>query len=98
MKPAHAKLARTPLRRQTAGGYRSFAGKTQGGGKPPAPLPTPSCPQSYTIAPVRSFPPCWNDRACYHHLLRILLPRTWVNKGLLVPLLPNGGTTVAQPL
>src|SRR5918998_6454586 len=80
MKPAHAKLARTPLRRQTAGSYRSFAGTTQGGGKPPAPLPTPSCPQSYTIAPVRSVPTYWNGRACYHQLPRILIPRTSVNE------------------
>jgi hypothetical protein len=31
-------------------------------------------------------------------LRRIPLPRTRMNKGLLVPLLPIGGTTVAQPL
>src|SRR5215218_7997305 len=80
MKPAHAKLAPTPLRRQTAGGYGSFAGTTQAGGKPPAPLPPPSCPQSYTIAPVRSVPPCWNGRACYRELPRIPILRRWVSK------------------
>src|SRR5215208_2157191 len=98
MKPAHAKLARTPLRRQTSGGYRSFAGTTQGGGKPPAPLPTPSCPQSYTIAPVRSVPTYWNGRACYHQLPRIPILGNSVNKGIrkgrgfYAPTLPMAGT------